>query len=199
MIKGIAKWDDPSIRYDQTRNATEAIIRKILAENNVSTGFLESCGMGASNCLLEGLEYLTNEHYFTYPTGETIQMDDAGMMWVNDDKRGKYYFEMDNRYFDPYIDYARKCFDCAAFLNNCTTWNVAREFLSCGHGLQVCLKKPGHWIALVAYDNENNEIVYYDSWGGRPGLKNGGTLERMLKTEWNNVQSTVIVYPKREV
>lgn len=190
---------DPIIRYDQTRNAVEAIKRKILHEYNINTGYLESCGASAFSTLMEGLGYLTEKDYFRFPCGETIQMDDAHMIWLNDDNRGKYYFEMDNRYPDPYIDMARECYGCPAYIAQGASFDNTVFLIGDGHGVQLCLKSPGHWIAVIDYDSRTGDLIFHDSWGNRPGLKNNGLFEHMGRADWANVQpGTVIVYPRKE-
>ena len=43
----------------------------------------------------------------------------------------------------------------------------AQAHLADGRPLQVCLRKPGHFIALVANDEEKAEFILNDSWGSR--------------------------------
>jgi len=195
--RGILNWTNPHIRYEQTRNAIEEIKRKILAEHGIDAGWLESCGPSAFSTEMEGLGYLTERDYLHFPNGETIQMDDAHTVWLNDPHRGKYPNIMDNRRGDVYVDIARQCYGCKAYLKKKTIFDDAAFHLWGGDGVQVCLKSPGHWIALIAFDRGDDEIVFHDSWGNRPGLKNGGTKERLTREQWSNVQPTVVIYPKK--
>jgi hypothetical protein len=65
------------------------------------------------------------------------------------------------------------------------------------HVVQMCLKKPGHYIAALAYDTEKKCIIYNDPWSGRSGLKNDGFNEEMYEDEFErNVQDFFIVYWK---
>jgi hypothetical protein len=63
-----------------------------------------------------------------------------------------------------------------------------------GKAVQVCLIKPGHYIAVVAYDDVARELIYNDPWPGR--FKDGnGFNRRMGESEFkSNVKSYRIVY-----
>jgi len=203
MIQGIRFWDRPTLRYEQTKNAFEEVKYKILLEKvregkltEEDVRYLESCGAEAFSCLMEGLGYFTPGEILKFPTGVALRVPDAVMAWLNSPERGKYKYDMDNRYADVYVDIARECFGCPAYLHHNTVFSDAADFLWSGHGVQFCLRNPGHWEAGAAYDRKTDELVYYDSWGGRPGLKSGGVQERFPRAEWGNVQTTVIVYPK---
>jgi hypothetical protein len=63
-----------------------------------------------------------------------------------------------------------------------------------GRAVQLCLVKPGHYIAAVAYDDEKQEIIYNDPWPGRFPDGNGFN-RRMGRDEWKaNVKPYRIVY-----
>jgi len=207
MIRGIKNHLDVFIRYDQTRNATENIKKGYLMElvkegklTDDNIKFLESCGMSAFSTEMEGLGYLMPYMYFTFPgqADRTIQMDDAHMITANDPKYEIHKYLLDNRLLDTYITLAIECYDCPAYSLDEVTFGMAADLLIYGEGIQVCLKKPGHWIALIDYDDELDAIRFHDSWGGRPGLKNKGFHEIILREEWSNVQSQVVVYPKKK-
>ncbi|MDR0556332.1 MAG: C39 family peptidase [Treponema sp.] len=63
-----------------------------------------------------------------------------------------------------------------------------------GQAVQLCLVKPGHYIAAVAYDDLTREIIFNDPWPGRfPG--GNGFNRRMGKAEFKgNVKPFLIVY-----
>jgi hypothetical protein len=66
--------------------------------------------------------------------------------------------------------------------------------LRSGRAVQLCLVKPGHYIAAVAFDEGTREIVYNDPWPGR--FKDGnGFNRRMGEAEFKeNVKPYRIVY-----
>lgn len=180
MMRGVKNWQHASIRYSQERNAVEAILRDRLAEEGINHGWLESCGASAFCTILEGLGVLEPAQYFRFPNGDTLQMDDAVMLWMHDPAHGAVGV-MENRRGDSYLAAAR-VFGCKArYIDPFSLRNVVGELWR-GHGVMLHLNNPGHWIAVVAGSME--ELVYMDSWGSRPGLKNSGVHEIMEPQEF---------------
>jgi hypothetical protein len=199
---GVKNSKNPDIRYEQTRNSIEEIVRKIMQElvregklDAKDARYLESCGACAFSTIMEGMGFLQSKDYFSFPAGEQIQMDDAAMVWMNDPKRNIYQATMANRYADTYVKAARELYDCSAYIHSNTTFKDVTRQVSAGNGVQICLKNPGHWLAVIDYDGKRDVLIYMDSWGGRPGLKNGGVFEEMDQKEFTaNAQPDVIVY-----
>jgi hypothetical protein len=74
--------------------------------------------------------------------------------------------------------------------------SVAKELWE-GNAVQLCLDKPGHFIAAVAYDEATKEIIYNDPWPERWPDGNGFN-RRMGKAEFeSNMKNFYIVYYKR--
>jgi hypothetical protein len=70
-------------------------------------------------------------------------------------------------------------------------------FLESGKAVQLCLVKPGHYVAAVAYDSEKREIIYNDPWPLRFPDKNGFN-RRMGEAECKaNLKPFIIVYGGR--
>ena len=93
MIKGVKNWKDRSIRYSQNTNATEAIIKRVLKENDLPATWqhLEFCGPSAFCTILEGLGLITADDY-PEVNGVRIQLDDFIGIHLNDPKydQGQY-------------------------------------------------------------------------------------------------------------
>jgi len=63
-----------------------------------------------------------------------------------------------------------------------------------GRTIQVCLRKPGHFIALVAFDEDDEEFIIKDSWAGR-WPDGDGFCKRFSKDEFEaNVKPLCLVY-----
>ncbi len=195
---GTEKRFDRSIRYDQVNNGTEAIIKKILKENNIEKGYLESCGVSSLCCGQEAINVLRQEHYFKFPSGKFASYDDAVMSHVNtfegyesDPDR------FDNRYARTYPKIVENLFpECKSeYLKHKTFFNAVEEIKK-GKAVQILLE-AGHWICLIGYLRDDNELVYHDSWGSRPGLKNKGLFERIGLVEYTeSVMDFIITYEK---
>jgi hypothetical protein len=72
------------------------------------------------------------------------------------------------------------------------------EEIKKGNAVQLCLKKPGHYVAAIAYDDETDEIIFNDSWPDRFKDKNGFN-RRMGRNEYNkNVKKWYIGYTTRD-
>lgn len=205
MIKGIKNHLDTSIRYDQTQGAWENFLKELMMEfinegklSPEDAVYLFTCGMSAFSTEMEGLGYLKPSMYFTFPgkAHVKVQMDDAHMAIPMTPKYEIFKNKPDNYFLDTYVYLAELLYDCPAYRLDNMSFSNAADLLSMGEGIQVCLKNPLHWIAPVDYDNEADEIRFHDSWAGRPGLVNGGVHEPLRRLDWDNVQPSIVVYPK---
>jgi hypothetical protein len=73
-------------------------------------------------------------------------------------------------------------------------FNRAAAYVREGKAVQLCLVKPGHYIAVVAFDGGTGEIIFNDPWPGR--FKDGGGFNRRMgEAEFKgNVKPYRIVY-----
>lgn len=197
MIYGVAKWNDKNTYYTQTNNPTEAYLKATLGER---AGWLESCGpTSAVNCLAAMGKNVGIVCPGTYkPQPEEVLMD-----YFND-PRNKAELNV-IRQMDDHIPenrvpqyYPRAVYDVfgqrASFRWGLNFLDVANHVRG-GKAVQVCLKKPGHYVAVVAYDNRESLLIYNDSWGERFQDGKGGYHRRMDRAEFeSNVQTYFIVY-----
>lgn len=173
------------------------IIMPILEK--VMRGYLESCGICAFLVIMEGFGAFTADMYPNI-NGITIQSDDFVMMLINDSKNNIRFSSgdvMDNRVMKNYVALAWMLFKVKAKIYKNRTYDEIKKFIDDGHGVQICFKDPGHYVACGAL-NFLDEILYKDSWD-REGLKTHGQNEILTEHEYNtNVHSSVIVYFKPE-
>ena len=193
----IKNWNK-SIRYDQTQNATEAIIRKILAEKKINRGYLESCGASAFSCLMEGLGFLEPNKY-PHINGVKIQFDDFVMMHINDPRNDYSSGDvMDNRAIYNYPKLAKELFNCIATVVKNASFEDLQTEIRRGNAIQICTKK--HYIACG--DTTKNSILYSDSWDRTNygwELKNHGWNEELTKEMYmhkDTVNLAIIYYKK---
>jgi hypothetical protein len=215
MIYGANYWNNKDIHYVQTNNAVE----------NIDDDALSHCGSSASLTCVSSLYYPEIEKAIPKVGNYSIQLDDVMSLFMNDNRNEKalmYYRELksykgDYQQVPQYYPYAIKSLfgkDCYyigynieltqqskdSILNNqinskTLKWDYLKYWLKCGYSVQCVLKKPGHYISIVAYDDDKNEMIYYDPWPNRLGLKNRGIQERMSLSEFlDNVKKYCIVY-----
>lgn len=221
MIFGLKKWDDRSTYWDQTNNPTEQVLKKdalrdskrikeigaeySIPENVINeliiavSPWLESCGPTAAVNIVNSLSV---DVYFKGPALHKVPGDEA----LTD------FFNTPSNY--PKFDRIRKEIDPDSILNNeipqfyivgipevfglkCSfhwgrIWGLFIRIIKEGHGLMVCLRKPGHYIGIVAYDDETEEFIYRDPWAGNPWperhRKKDGFNRRLNIEEFENIQ-----------
>ena len=216
--QGIVDWEDTSIRYDQTNNTTEEIIRKIkhemikkLKKNipkkywnilNKQTGYLELCGHSAFLCIMQGMKFLPEKYNNGFKLGNLYaQMEDIVASISNQRRYNRLFHSgngMDNRYLDTYPVLARELFGCKAEVITDLSFFDILEYLWNGIGVQLWLREPSHYIAAISANKIEALLKYNDSWGSRKGLKNRGLHEIMDLEEYrNNVHPYAIVYHKK--
>lgn len=202
MIKGAKFWNDKERTYlIQTDNPTDSLLRKVLKK--FDPYYLETCGPTAACICLAALGYdlkiLTSGGYIPQP--EEILQD-----WCNDPntkqireriRKGVDYLP-GNRIPQFYPEAARQVFGKqikSQFSWSGNNFTYVQNYLESKCAIQLCLKKPGHYIAALAFDEDTQEIIYNDPWPNRRGLKYKGFNERMEIEEFKkNVQSYCIVY-----
>jgi len=168
MIIGLKKWNDPDTYFTQTNNPTEEILRK-----EDGKGWLESCGPTAAvNCLAAASHKVTVEtpgRY--YPQPEEVLTD-----WFND-PRNYPRLEKIREGVDPaewmgnevpqyYPEAILDVFGVLAKFSWGSGYDEITAALKQNKGVMVCLKKPSHFIAIVAYKELEVALVYRDPWPG---------------------------------
>ena len=77
------------------------------------------------------------------------------------------------------------------------TWFVNHfqlsDLLEKKYSIQVCLKNPSHYIAIVAFDFGTSEFIYNDPWV----RKGKGFNERFSGI--SNLENYTIIYPPPEI
>ncbi len=195
MIRGAPYWNDRQRYYVQTNNPTEQMLKKVGVHD-----WLESCGSDAmANCA----GALGKDFVLACPGGFQPQIDEVVTGFLNDPR--KY---ADFRRARPGLDpasipgnrvpqyfpvAARQVFGIEASYFEGPAWNDTVNELLKGHSVQLCLVRPSHYIAAVAYDDGSNEIIFNDSWPDRFADGNGFN-RRLPKTEESNLKNFYVVY-----
>ena len=180
MIYGAKEWYKREHHYSQRNNPEEEMLRKAKVKD-----WLETCGPTASvSCLaVKGCDLQIKCPGPFDPQPESVLAD-----WFNDPRnydilqtirKGiKPEDWMGNRIPQYYPAAVIDVFGQHASFE----WlaiELVRAFLKEGRPVQACLKRPSHYIAVVAYDTDKKEFIYNDSDTERAGLKNRGFNERI--------------------
>lgn len=195
MIHGPRYWNDRERYYTQVNNPTEEQLRKA----GVS-GWLETCGPTAAvNCL----GALGADLTITCPGRYRPQPEEVLADYLNDPAN---YGALraarpdvdpseiqGNRVPQDYPVAVREVFGVRVQYLESLGWLGVVGQIRAGHSVQICLIKPGHYLAAVAWDEVTNELIYHDSWPARVG--GDGFCRRMSRDAYEgNVRPYVIIY-----
>ena len=179
MIYGCKHWNDRDCFYIQTNNPTEEILQKSKVKN-----YLETCGpTSAVNCLAA----MGHNIVIDTPGGYKPQPEEVLTDFFND-PNNYHDLQEERKNVDP-DDYlgneipqyyplaVKRVFGVRARYDYVNFTEIA-EYLKEGLACQICFKKPGHFVAAVAFDDDKKEIIYNDSMGTfNVRLKNGDNLK----------------------
>lgn len=212
-MKGTINWDKmDSLGWIQDNSAIESIIRKhnlevseLLPDHpdfRLGRYWLETCGThSAINCL---------EAIGKIP--ETIsgiwlpRLPDILSLFMNDPNNAELLQEaehdfdpstgMGNEYSMLYPISVKSVFGVELQYDTNKDWQHWIDIVSDGHSIQFCSINPGHYRAIVAFDETTNEFIVVDPWKGNPGLKGQDWWQyRMNQEEFDsNVKSYAIIY-----
>lgn len=189
MIHGCKKWDDRSTFSVQTNNGVESLIR---AWSGKDRSYLETCGPTAAINVLDAMAKSTQ---VLSPTGEKIQPEDFLTLWMNDPKNqhGAAIDRPANEYPQLYPEAISRVFGQSVRFLGGQTFDWIASIVSGGVGCMICLVDPGHFLAVVAYDDVTHELIYRDPWPNRTGTD--GFNLRMGRAEYeSNVKPYVLVF-----
>lgn len=191
MVKGCKKWNDRATFSVQTNNSVEAMLR---AWSGKDTGYLETCGPTSAINVLEAMGRPTE---ILSPALASVQPEDFLTLWMNDPKNhpglGIPKVAMINEWPAAYPNALSRVFGISAKFLEGQSFEWVASMVFGGTGCMICLKNPGHYLAVVAYDNEANELIYRDPWPNR--TKTDGYNLRMSQAEFEgNVKPYVIVF-----
>jgi len=198
-IYGLKYWDDRKRAYfTQENNAIEHILKCCLP---ACISPLESCGPTASlNCQASlGLEIEIQTQ-----GGYRPQPEDVLMSFFNDPNN---FASMRAAWpgLDPdklpgnevarwYPLAVRKVFGNACEFVGAISFEQAATHIREGRAIQVCLRSPGHFVALVAYDDERAEFILKDGWASR-WPDGDGFCKRLARSEYEtNLKPQSLVY-----
>jgi hypothetical protein len=196
MITGTKFWNHRECYYVQIDNPTEEYLRK-----NGNKNWLVSCGASAGVTCIAAMG---NDVTVRCPGQYQPQSDEVLMDYFNDLRN--YDMLRNIRKDTPpetwngnevpqfYPAAVSAVFGVKAEFLWGNDFERIASILQSGRAVQLCLVKPGHYIAAVAYDDVKREIIFNDPWPGRFSDRNGFN-RRMGEAEYkSNVKPFMIVY-----
>jgi hypothetical protein len=191
----LPRAENPDAYYTQTNNVVEQILAKTGADDK-----LETCGPTSAVILLDALGMLGGVRC---PGGWEPQPEDMLALWFNDPRNyGIMRTFRDNldpasimgnrvpQWYEPAIN---SVFSVRArFYWGCTVDQIYTALRN-GRGVLACMKKPGHYVAIVGFDTDTSEAIYHDPWpdNGWPARYVGtnGRARRLNVEEMQNLQA----------
>lgn len=191
MIKGCKYWDDRKTFSVQTNNGIETILRRWSGKDR---GYLETCGPTSAINILDAMGKPTA---IMSPALAFIQPEDFLAVWMNDPKNhpglGIPSEALVNEWAQAYPNAITKVFGVSCRFLERQSFEWISSTVAGGVGVMLCLKDPGHYIAVVAFDNIANELIYRDPWPGR--TKTDGFNLRMGRKEFEaNTKPLCVVF-----
>lgn len=168
---GIKKWNDTSTYYSQENNATESVMARLLGKDK----YLETCGPTSATMIVDAIGKSVN---VSVPGKYKMQPEDALFLWFHDRRNyekmarirpetdpgtTKYWGNQIPQYYPVAI---KEVFGVNAEFRWGIHENTIVSALQDSQGVLVCLKEPGHFVAVVAYNEGTGEIIYNDPWPG---------------------------------
>ena len=190
MIRGALFWEMRTLYSVQTNNPTEAMLKK-----RREASWLESCGPTAAiNCLVTAGQ----STLISTPGGWEPQPEEVLLDYFHDYRNASLLgsYEWPNRVMALYEPAIKAVFGVRVAVLP-FRWAILIDDLVAGCTVQLLLKEPGHYIAAVAYDDETDEVLYWDSWPDRFPDKKGFNV-RLKREEFElNCHSLGVLYPRR--
>jgi hypothetical protein len=180
MIKGVQFWNDRDCYYTQTNNPTEEILRK-----RSDGSWLVSCGPSAAvTCIAAmGFNVCCGCPGDYMPQSEEVLMDFfndprnyAALKAARPDTPPDVWHGNEVPQFYPVA--VKAVFGVAARFEWGAGFDTIAAELQSGKAVQLCLVKPGHYIAAVAFDSGAREIIFNDPWPGR--FEDGNGFNRRM-------------------
>jgi hypothetical protein len=196
MIHGTKFWNKRGTFYIQSNNPLEQLLKKRKRKDS----WLESCGPSAACSCISSLGC---DLTIRCPGSYKPQPEETLMDFFNDPinydafekiRAGVIATYPGNRIpqFYPYAVY--EVFGVLSQFRWGFTFDDVAKYVTGGNPVQICLKSPGHYIAVVAYNDDKKHLIYNDSWPGRFKDKNGFNRSMDYKEFSKNVQNYFIVY-----
>lgn len=197
VIKGLVGWQDRDRYYTQTNNSIETFNKS----DGKTKGWSESCGPTSATTLVAMMG--TNVEVTT-PGGWKPQPEQVLWDYLNDPRNFPKFktarpnlepgLVPGNRVPQYYPVAVQEVFGRTGAFREGLKFDDVAQWVAAGKGVQLCLKDPGHYIPVVAFDDTTNELIFHDPFPLRFPDGNGFS-RRLTKDEFQkNVQTYGVFY-----
>jgi len=190
--------------FSQENNVIETFTKKKYKKN-----YLESCGNTCGTMGSCMMSKKPKDIEVAKPKIWQAQPEDYLFLYMNDFRLYKEFLSIrkldlkneypGNRVPQYYPNALKAVFDIDAIF----IWDVNKNYLineiRKKNVVQICLKKPGHYILLTNFDTMTEEFIFCDPLPSRKVLKNKGWMERISYDELKtNIQGfSIVIFNKR--
>ena len=183
MIYGVKNWNDKSIRYDQANNIQEQFLKKQKALGNCNFKF-ESCNVEGAACAVEAVGANWVIECPPFMGYGDLMFDFLNAPRTLKDLPSKSDKYPQNEIMDN-LAYAVEIFtDGGSKVHHYPTAEHIhihmREFLMARSAVVLSYKTDygtGHYITVVAYDDEKKVFICYDPWKDNVHCQRRGVME----------------------
>ena len=168
MVKGASKWNDADAYYIQSNNAVERALSRYGAKDSAVT-----CRPSAAvNCIAS-----MGIHVQCYtPAGWNPQPEDVLTLWFHDKRNWEKLKDIrsgtdpQRTIYSPhevpqyYPLAVKEVFGVDAEFQWLHDFDDMADRVVSGQAVQITEKDPGHFIAVVAYDSDLDELIINDPY-----------------------------------
>lgn len=185
MIIGAINWNYRTIRYNQEKR----VIEKFLADIKITkqaTYWLESCNVCACACAVEAIGAKWRCSLPMIDNKPIISQADLLFDYIYSDVYGKYKKdgvcenEVPEHLTAAIEALSESKAELKTFFTTTDTVESMKAQLKKGHACVFSYLtdyQSGHYIVAVAYDDEVDSFICYDSWSSNKHCKNYGVQE----------------------
>src|SRR5574344_397818 len=186
MIRGAYNWNNQNIRYNQENR----IIEKFLADLKYAKKldfWLESCNVCACACSVEAVGATWKSNLPAINGSYILTQADLLFDYIYSSTYGKWSRDgVCENEVPEHLTAAINAMSTAkaelhTYLSAAETVEAMKEAVNTEHAAVFSYLTDygsGHYIVAVAFDDETNEFICYDSWSENKHCKNGGAKER---------------------
>ena len=164
-----------SLYFVQTRSPIEAILKAHDSQNFNTTDakyWLETCGPHSMANAVLAVAPDPSIYDVKTPGGWVPRMPDLATLFFNGPQQIPAFQKLlpdtdfdtalENEYLALYPTACAALFGVRCQYKASHTWQDLIDAMKAGQSVQIVLTKPGHFLAVVGYDDQTNELVYID-------------------------------------